>query len=124
MDSTIEYSTLGDGQILYKEYKGVVTIETIINSWKPFLEDKGFDEKYKGVIGNFSKCKIDFNEDFLSEITLFLEKNKDRLKEIKMATIGDSPKITFALRAQIENPSYAITPFATLQAAIDWILDQ
>lgn len=53
MDSTLKYSTLGDGQILYKEYKGIVTVDTIIDSWRPFLEDRSFNKKFKGVIGDF-----------------------------------------------------------------------
>ncbi len=108
--------------ILIRDFKNVVTINEIIDSWEYLFEKNLITPKTRGIINNLTECELKM--DLKSRTILFdYLNNKEDLKRLKLAVICTSSKtIVFPTLAETEVDKVRIKPFSTVQAAVSWII--
>lgn len=108
--------------ILIRKFSGNVNVDEIIDSWEYLINNNMLSVKQKGVINDLSRCQLDMNMEGFEKIVSYL-KSKELFKKIKLAVVTDSQeKIVFPLMGEMQVTGLKIKVFATLEAAVDWII--
>lgn len=108
--------------ILIRNFVDKVGINEIIDSWSYLFDNKLITKSTKGVVNDLSNCELFMDMTGFKTLMAFL-KNNDYLKGIKLAVICDNPKtIIFPILGEMEETELKIKPFATMKAAVDWII--
>jgi hypothetical protein len=108
--------------ILIRKFAGIVNINEIMGSWDYIISSNLLSENQKGVINDLTNCQLNMDSEDFDMLMAYL-KSKPLLRRIKLAVISDSPdKIIYPLMAEIQVKELKIKVFATLEAAVDWII--
>lgn len=122
MSITYEKHKLYPKSILIRKFKGKVTGEDIIASWKYLIENRLIDAEAKGVINNLLDCELVMDLKSFENLLAYLKK-QDLIKKIKQAVVLNSPEmIIFPILAESNESGLKIKPFSTMRAADKWIL--
>lgn len=109
--------------ILTRKFYETVNADDIINSWKDLFDKGLITGKTKGVINDINACELSMNMEGFGKLIAFL-KSHEVFKKIKLAVICDDPgKIVFPMIGEAKAPQLKIKPFATEEAALEWIMD-
>ena len=123
MEEKITYRLDQSNGILFKYYRGDITIEDISSSWEHAIENQSIPKETKGFILDYTKAtfKIKFNEYHL--IADFYKNHLDVFSNQKIAIVIDNPSdIVIPILVESEDDGYTSRPFNTIDAAIAWVL--
>ena len=117
----IKYENFSDS-ILIRKFTESVEVSDIIGSWEYLLEQKMLTDSVKGVINDITDCELKMNMESFKTLIGYL-KEHEIFKKIKLAVICDDPKkIVFPVFGSLNESELNIRPFATMDAAVEWIL--
>ena len=123
MKYEVDYKEVKDLKILFRTFRGVVSMADIISSWKYAINNKLITSFHKGVISDFSSADLQIDKDDIFKLEDFYNKNMNLFEKLKVAQIVDSPKIIFPMLFQNEFPNFKSKPFSTVMAAKKWIVN-
>lgn len=123
MSCNIEYSENKDLKILTRTFSGDVHMEDSIDSWNYLINNKIITPSHIGVVSDLRKVDIivDSDKGDLNKIAELFKENINIFKNLRLATIINTPGIVFPILFQDEFPEFQTRPFSTIEAAIDWI---
>lgn len=111
--------------ILHKKYHGSIQLDDIFNSWKDYMENRQGNEKINGFILDYRDANFQIEPIDATKISAFYRAHLDFFGGFKIAIITDSPKdIVIPTLVALENHGYESRPFATMEAAKMWVLEQ
>jgi len=123
MKYKVIYKSIDDGKVLIRTFKGTITVDDIISSWKHILEQILILEKHKGVITDYRESDelstIKFED--TKDIKKYIEENFEVFKNLKLAVVIDSPKIVVPILFMDDFPQLNMEIFSTMRAAKHWI---
>jgi len=109
-----------DGVIL-RRFSGEVEFEDIVESWKKLFTSYPNLNEYKGILTTFLDAEIKHEDHNLNVLVEFLKGYMDRLKDLKIAIVMDTPMVTNTIIVGQRVKSLQIKPFTTVEAARQWI---
>lgn len=108
--------------ILIRTFKGIVTINDLLDSWKYIIEQELCSGDFKGVITDFRETDFQVEMIELRVLDAFFKENMESICHLSIAQIIDSPKIAFPILLAKQYPHLRLKAFSTLKAAKEWIL--
>ena len=110
--------------ILIRTFKGEVSSDDIIDSWKYLQQQNLFTENIKGVLNDLEDCDLTMGMEGFREIMNYM-KEQDEIRGLKIAVVTNSPKlIVFPSLGEVTEKPLNIKPFSTFEAAIEWITSE
>jgi len=110
------------GGVIVRRFKGDVCFEDMIESWKLLLVKYPDLEAYKGILTSFQEADIRDEDVNMNIMVEFLKKHLDKLEDLKLAMVLDTPMVTNTIIMGERMKSLQIKPFSTEEAALKWIL--
>ena len=108
--------------IIVREFKGDISSQDILNSWKSVLETDIITDSTIGIINVILNAKLTMDLDGFDLIMNHLKANR-KLGNLKLAVLTNSPEnIVFPMLGEYNENTLKIKPFSTEEAAISWIL--
>ena len=109
-----------DSEYIFREFKGVISIEEIMDSFVYMLNENMIGHNCSGILTDLRDAEIDFNMNTFKKLLIYIKSNP-RLIGLKIAVVVDSAeKIVFPMIASNE-PGLLIQPFSTIELATRWI---
>lgn len=117
MKSTIEVQN----QVIFRRFSGEVCIDDMIQSWKEIFAN--FDDlgAYRGIVTSFLEADIKHEDSNFNVMVEYLKDYIDRITGMKVAMVMDTPLVTSTIIMNQKMKNMHIRPFATEEAALDWI---
>lgn len=110
-------------QLLIRIFKGDVSVDEIINSWKTIIDQELITKQTKGVINDLTRCKLIMDLGELQKYADYL-KSEPLLKQIKHAGVTEDPEnIIFPTMLQYSERQIIIKAFSDMENAEKWIID-
>lgn len=107
--------------VLVRTFKGEVSTDDIIASWKHLIEHNLITKNIKGVLNDLEDCDLCMNMDGFRILMDYMKEQKP-LEGIKIAVVTNSPKrIIFPALGETNEKPLNIKPFSTFAAAVEWI---
>ena len=107
--------------VIIHQFSGEVQFDDILVSWKKLLSDYANLEDFKGIITNFLDAKLSNEDSNLNVLVEFLKGQLDKLKDLKIAIVMDTPMITNTIIVGERVKYLQIKPFTTMNAALHWV---
>ena len=111
-----------DGVII-RRFTGEVCFADMIESWEKLLLTYENLQDYKGVLTTFLEADIKDEHTNLNVMVEYLIKYADRLKNLRIAVVENTPLVTNTIIVSQRVKSLQIKPFSTVEAAMSWITD-
>ncbi|MCK5137252.1 MAG: STAS/SEC14 domain-containing protein [Bacteroidales bacterium] len=108
-------------KVIIRRFSGEVSLDDMINSWKEIFNKIEDLSGYKGVITLFENVVMPGDPGNVNEMSDFLNKYSDRLKNLKVAIVLDHPVISNAVMVDHMVKHLQVRPFVTEEAAFRWI---
>ncbi len=110
-------------KIVTETWPEKVTIEDYKDVKLREFSDPDFSTEYD-VITDIRNVNMEFNENLIEQIVVFMKKNSDKMKNRKSAIVADSPQnvaksLFFGQKAR--NLNVKISVFSSPDAALKWI---
>ena len=108
-------------RVIVRRFSGAVSLEDIIDSWnKIFLK---YDDLtiYRGIVSDLMDVNLQFGEEHHNYLVEYLMGFIDRIEDMKVAIVMDTPLITNAILMNRKMTQLQIRPFSTMDAAMKWI---
>ena len=121
MNCSIEYKNKEDLTILTRIFKGIVNMTDVLASWNDVIKNRMLTQNHKGVISDYREATLQVEAEDLVELAKFFSENINVFRDLKLATVIDSPKITIPMLFKMSNPEIISYYFSTLEAANNWI---
>lgn len=109
------------GGVIVRRFKGDVCFEDIIESWKLLLIKYPNLETYRGILTSFLDADIKDEDVNMNIMVEFLKVHLDKLKDLRIAVVMDTPMVTNTIIMGDQMKSLQIKPFSTEDAALQWI---
>lgn len=109
-----------DGVII-RYFLGEVGFKDMMMSWEKLLDTYDDLQDYKGILTSFLDADLKHEDANLNVMVDFLSGYVDRLKDLKIAVVDNTPMITNTIIVSQRVKSLQIKPFATIEAAMGWI---
>ena len=120
MENKIEY--IDEDNYLIRNFYGIFHANEIIESWEYLIRTKLKENKYIGILNDFTHANLKMELEDLEQILGLFKKNMHIFKDLKLAVIMTTPdNIIFPVFAK-ETSLFTISAFTTLEAAKKWIL--
>ena len=107
--------------VIVRRFKGDICFEEMIESWKLLLVKYPNLEAYKGVLTSFLGADIKHEDNNMNVMVEFLKGHLNKLKDLKIAMVMDTPMVTNTIIIGQRMKSLQIKPFSTEEAALQWI---
>ena len=117
MDTPIEVKD----EIIMRCYKGLVTLDDVIKSWDEVFSKFENLTIYKGFVSDMLDVDLRFKEKDLNRLADYLTGHIDRIKDMKLAVVMDTPLVIHPILMNHLLKKLQIRPFTTMDAAIKWI---
>ena len=111
-----------DGVII-RRFTGEVCFADMIESWKQLLLYYKNLQDYKGILTTYLDADIKDEHANLNVVVEYLMNYVDRLKNLKIAVVENTPLVTNTIIVSQRVKSLQIKPFSTMEAAMNWITD-
>jgi len=111
-------------KILIRTFHGVVNMDGIIEAWQEDIQSNIVNKELHAIITDFSEANNIAKLKDLDEISSFYDKHYPLFKDIKLAVVLNSPNVAIIVFYEEKYPQLNHRAFATLQAALNWILTQ
>lgn len=117
-----EYNT--EEKILYKTYFGKIKLIDITSSWDIAMKQNIIPKETVGIINDYSKAEFDFDSiDEHKKIPEYYHKNLQAFGGLRFAIVTNSPRdVVVPILIQRYDKNYESCPFATIEAAKQWIM--
>lgn len=107
--------------VIIRQFSGEVHFDAIMESWTQLLSNYSNLEDYKGIVTNFLEADLKHEDRNLNVLVEFLKGQLDRLKNLKIAIVMDTPMVTNTIIVGQRVKSLQIKPFTTMDAAMAWV---
>ena len=107
--------------VILRSFNGDVYLQDIIDSWDETLTRFGDLFEYKGIVSDFLSANLHHEDNNMSIIIDYLKDQIDRMNDMKIAVIMDSPHVTNTIMIGQKMKHLQVRPFTTRKAALDWI---
>lgn len=107
--------------VIIRSFNGDVYLQDIIDSWDETLARFENLMEYKGIVTDFLSANFHHENSNMSVIIDYLKDQIDRMNDMKIAVIMDSPHVTNTIMLGQKMKHLQIRPFTTRKAALDWI---
>jgi len=108
-------------RVIVRYYQGEVRLENIIESWDKLFRDFNNLQDYKGIVGVFLNADMLQEDENLNVMVEYLSGYLDRLKDLRIAIVMDTPMVCNTIIIGQKMKSLQIKPFSTEKAAIEWV---
>ena len=108
--------------VIIRQFSGEVHFDDIMESWTQLLSNYSNLEDYKGIVTNFLDARITHEDHNLNVLVDFLKGHLEKLKDLKIAIVMDTPMVTNTLIVGQRVKFLQIKPFSTEEAALKWII--
>ncbi len=107
--------------VILRRFEGDVYLQDIIDSWDEILDR--FDDltDYKGIVTDFLSANLHHEDSNMNILIDYLKSQLGKMNDMKIAIVMDTPHVTRTIMMDQKMKSLHIRPFATRQAAFDWI---
>jgi hypothetical protein len=120
MTIAYRYHEIYRDTILIRDFKNIITVNDINDSWNYLLENQKLTNKVKGIINNLDACELNMDFNSFKILTDYLNKN-EIFRTLKLAVVCNRPEfIIFPMLGEKEK-KLKIKPFTTEQAVVKWI---
>lgn len=109
-----------DGVII-RHFSGEVYIRDMIESWHLLFNKYTDLRDYKGIMTNYLDAEIKKEDRNLNDLVDCLKSYMDLIKDLKIAFVMDTPRITNTIILAKRMKSLQIKPFTTEEAAMQWL---
>lgn len=110
-------------RILFKYYKGAVTLDELKSSWEYAFANNLIPRKTAGFILDYREATFDMSIGAHAEIADFYQKHLDVFGNLKIAVLTNNPKdVIIPTLVELKDNGYHSRPFYMLEAAVEWIL--
>jgi len=109
-----------NGVILYR-ISGEVKTEDIIRFWNRLFSDYPILKDYMGIVTVFLDARLKQEDTNLNNLVEYFTGNLDRLRDLKIAVVMDTPMVTSTIILGQRLKQLQIKPFTTEKAALEWI---
>jgi len=121
MRYSVEYKENEAGDILFRTFKGTVTMNDIISSWEDNINNRLISKDHLGSISDYRKAKLQIELEDLNKFANFYKKNIHLFKNMKLGVISNNPDIALPVYFQMHHSEIQLKSFSTIEAAIIWI---
>jgi hypothetical protein len=109
--------------IIIRRFAGEVCFADMMESWEKLLDTYENLQDYKGILTTYLDADIKNEGTNLNVMVEFLRAYVDRLKNLKIAVVENTPLVTNTIIVSQRVKSLQIKPFSTVEAAMNWIRD-
>jgi len=110
--------------ILFKYYYGPIDLQTIVNSWNYAISNRIIPTEINGFILDYRKGSLQIDLNKFSTIPDYYKAHPEIFENKKIAIIVDKPRdIVVPMLVREKDSGYESKPFSTLEAAMQWILE-
>ena len=110
--------------ILFKNYFGPVNLKTLISSWDDAIAKQIIPANTKGFILDYRKATLKVGLHEFTGIPDYYKSHPEIFENKKIAILVDNPRDTVVpILVREKDSGYESKPFSTLEAAIQWILE-
>ncbi len=81
-------------QVIFRRFSGEVCIDEMLQSWKEIFAKYEDLSGYKGILTSFLDADIKHEDSNHNVMTEFLKGYLDRIKDLKVAIVMDTPLVT------------------------------
>lgn len=108
--------------VMYKIHSGLITIETIKNSWEWAFANKIIPENTKFFLLDYREAIIDFSARKHEDISKYYRSKPEYFAGKKFAIISNNPhNVAISTLVRRSDDGYESRPFSTIEAAIKWL---
>ena len=107
--------------VILRKFVGDVYLDDIINSWKEIFSRFEDLSLYKGILTDLLQANMCAEDKNMSELIDFLKDNMDRMDNMRIAIVMDTPQVTSTIMMDRQMSHLHIKPFSTIDAALLWI---
>ena len=124
MNNKTQYRFEPETWILYKQYFGNITIETIQESWIYAFENNLIPPTIKGFILDYTQGTFDFPLQDFQKISAFYREHLDVFDGFRIGIVTHNPKDQIVPKlVAMEDQGYHSKEFSTMKAALTWVLE-
>jgi hypothetical protein len=110
--------------ILFKYYYGSIKIDDISSSWEYAIKNGLIPKELNGFILDYREASLDIIIRDYMKIPAFYKKHVETFKNYKIALVVEKPKdIVVTILVKEKDDGYFSQPFSTIEAAIQWVLN-
>lgn len=110
--------------ILFKYYYGAITIGDISASWDFAIENQLIPPEKRGFILDYRQARMNIGTSEYEEIPKYYRRHPEIFRGYRIAILTENPKdIVIPMLVREKDEGYESRPFATLEAAIVWVLE-
>lgn len=109
-----------DGVII-RRFQDEVRFEDILASWEKVFVDYKNLQDYRGVVTVFLEAEMIHEDANMNALVEYLKGYLDRLKDLKIAIVMDTPMVTNTIILGQRMKPLQIKPFTTEKAALEWV---
>lgn len=107
--------------VILRCFKGDVCFQDVLDSWDIILKKYKDLTSYDGIVSDFLEAEIHHEDKNMNVLMDYLKNHMDRISNMKIAIVMDTPHVTRTIMMDQKMKSLHIRPFASRQAAFDWI---
>jgi hypothetical protein len=108
-------------RVIIRHFQGEIRFEDIVASWEKVFADYKNLQDYLGIVSVFLGSDVIHEDANLNVLVEYLKCHLDRLKDLKIAIVMDTPLVTNTIIMGQRMKHLQIKPFATEEAALEWV---
>ncbi len=107
--------------VIIRCFSGDLTLDDIIKSWDEIFSRYDDLTSYKSIVSDLLNINLKFGEEHHHNLVEYLTGHIDRIEDMKVAIVLDTPQITHPILLNRKIKKLQIRPFSTMDAAIKWV---
>ena len=108
-------------RVIIRRFQGEIRFEDILASWEKVFADYKNLQDYRGFVNVFLDSDMIHEDANLNAVVEYLKGYLDRLKDLKIAIVMDTPMVTNTIILGQRMKHLQIKPFTTEEAALEWV---
>ncbi len=123
MEKKIEYKLDAPQGIFFKYYYGDIYFKDLELSWEDIIKKKLIPSTIKKFILDYRQANIRFDASKAATIARFYVTHDQIFSHSKIALIMEKPEqVVFPMLVEAEGENFAVKPFYTIEAALEWLI--
>ncbi len=115
----VEYEYCGEKKIFIRRFKGDITMDVVIDSWKSMKDSGLFTSGIKGVMSNYmGPIKIEYSE--MDRLLEFYKENATFLSNVSLMKVIEVPAVAMLFMFKRQNPEFHMEIFSAELKALLW----
>ena len=108
--------------VIIRCFQGDVYLQDVIDSWNEIFSRYDDLTAFKGIVTNMLDAEMQHEDKNLNILVEYLKGNLDRMGNMKIAMVMDTPQVTNTILMGRKMKQLQIRPFTTMDAAMSWII--